>query len=64
MTDNNDDDFDNETPLDRALEATENFDEEIDLDQHLKRAMRHLTISVNEIKVAMEKRGILPFGKH
>ena len=60
---NNSDDFDDDTPLDKAIERVEDFDEEVDLDPHLKRAMEHLTIAVNEIKGAMQKRGLLPFGK-
>ncbi len=64
MTNNNDDDFDNETPLDSAFDAVEDFDEEVDLDPHLKRALRNLTTGIDELKKAMRKRGLLPIGKH
>ncbi|GAA3643688.1 hypothetical protein [Flavivirga jejuensis] len=64
MTDNNDDDFNNETPLDKALEAAEDFDEEVDLDPHLKRSARHLKIATDEIETAMRKRRLLPIGRH
>lgn len=57
---NNDDD----TPLDTALDAVEDFDEEMDLDPHLKRAFRHLTIGTEQLRKAMQKRGLLPIGKH
>ncbi|MEM1258954.1 MAG: hypothetical protein AAGH81_10510 [Bacteroidota bacterium] len=64
MTDDNYNDDDDNTPIDKALDAVEEFDEAVSLDPHLKRAMRHLTIGIDEIKTAMRKRGILPFGKH
>ena len=58
MTDND------ENALDKALEAVEDFDEEVDFDPHLKRALRHLTIGIDELKSVMRKRGLLPMGKH
>ena len=57
-------DHDDENPIEKALDAVVDFDERLDLDPHLKRAMRHLTIGIDEIKTAMRKRGILPFGKY
>lgn len=57
---NNDDD----NSLENALNAVEDFDETVDLDPHLKRALRHLTLGVDEIKTVMRKRGIMPVGRH
>ena len=61
----NDDDFnENNDALEKALDAVEEFDEEVALDPHLKRALRHLTTGLDELKHAMRKRGLLPMGKH
>lgn len=58
-----DDDFEDETPMDKALDAVENFDEEVNLDPHLQRALHHFTTGLDEIKAAMRKRGLLPSGR-
>ena len=63
MTDDNDFD-DDKTPLDKALDAVEDLDDDKDLDQYLKRALRHINIGVKEIQTVLKKRGALPFGKH
>ncbi|MFL1013250.1 hypothetical protein [Flavisericum labens] len=64
MTNNNDDGFEDDTPLEKALEGVADYEVEVDLDPHLKRALRHLTQSADELKTAMRKRGLFPIGKH
>lgn len=63
MTDDNDFD-DDKTPMEKALEAVEDIDGEIDPYHHLLQALRMINIGITEIERAVKKQHAKLFPKH